>query len=88
MQNVLGIFFPNYMGFAKRINILKCSEKGRLEMAFISIVVHFDELRLRLFKADRTVAMTFIFRLTIGEEFRDKGVDDCKDSLSTNAFAK
>lgn len=27
-------------------SILKCSEKGRLKMAFISIFLHFDELRL------------------------------------------
>lgn len=37
------------MRFAERISILKFSEKGILEMAFIRIFLHFDELRLRLY---------------------------------------
>lgn len=38
------------MRLAERIiSILKYSEKGRLEMAFISIFLHFDALRLRLY---------------------------------------
>jgi hypothetical protein len=32
-----------------KISIFKCSEKGRLEMTFISIFLNFDERRLSLY---------------------------------------
>lgn len=35
--------------FAERISILKFNEKGILEMAFLRIFLHFDELRSRLY---------------------------------------
>lgn len=40
------------MRFEERISILKCSEKERLEMAFISILLDSDELRLSIYLKD------------------------------------
>lgn len=49
MQRVFRSLFKASVQGLQRISILKCSEKAGLEITFISIFLHFDEWRLRLY---------------------------------------